>query len=131
MDQPATPDAPLVRGRSRPRRTPRTANEVRLRRRRVLVYALLAGSVVLLVNALVGENGYLAALRVRHDSETIAGSVAHLQRENAEYVARIHALQNDPAALEDAARRVLDMVRPGETVVVLRDVAPDPAKPPQ
>jgi len=124
----ADPPAPI---RSRSRRRHRTAIEVRQRRRHLLTYVLLAGSFVLLVNALVGENGYLATLRARHEYDALADSIKRLERENQQYREQVEQLKSDPNALEETARRVLGFVRPGETVVIVRDVPPTPPTPPQ
>lgn len=119
----AEPPAPV---RSRSRRRLRTAHDASQRRRRILTYILLAGSFVLMVNALVGENGYLAALRAHRQHAILAESVSRLQRENQQYRERVRQLKSDPSALEDTARRVLGFIRPGETLVILHDARPMP-----
>jgi cell division protein FtsB len=90
---------------------------------------LLIGSFILMVNALVGENGYLASLRSQREHDKLADSLARLRHENQQYLEQVRLLKTDPSALEEAARRVLGFVRPGETVVVIRDVRPSPAPP--
>ena len=126
----AEPSAP-VRSRSRSRRRFHTAHDISQRRRRVLTYVLLAGSFVLMVNALVGENGYLATLRARREYNGLAERVGRLQTENQQYIAQVRQLKSDPSALEETARRVLGFIRPGETLVIVQNVRPTPATPPQ
>ena len=116
----APPDAPRP-VRSRPKRRRRPAHEVQDQRRRWVNYALIAGSFVVLVNALVGEKGYLANLRARHQHQELSDAVRRVEDENARYAEEIRALQQDPQALEDAARRVLGFVRPGETLAIIHD----------
>jgi cell division protein FtsB len=133
MDQDARlaePPAP-VRSPSRSRRRFHTAHDLTQRRRRVLTYVLLAGSFVLMVNALVGENGYLATLRARREYHALADSVGRLQRENQQYLERVRQLKSDPGFLEETARRVLGFIRPGETLVIVRDARPTPPAPPK
>ena len=77
-----------------------------------------------MVNALVGERGYLATLRAKAEYEKLTASVAALKQENQRFMQQIRDLQNDPAALEDVARRELGLVRPGETLVIIRDAPP-------
>jgi cell division protein FtsB len=95
--------------------------EGRDRRRKLLRYALGAGVAVLMINALVGENGYLASLRARRQLEVMAAEVARVEAENQQLRELSKRLKDDPAALEDAARRELGLIRQGETLVILRD----------
>ena len=105
--------------RSRPRRL-HSAYDVRQRRRRILSYALVAGAFVLMVNALVGENGYLANLRARQEHQELEERLSRLRRENQQYREQVQQLKSDPGALEETARRVLGFIKPGETLVIIR-----------
>lgn len=111
-------------GPARERRRLHSAHELRQRRRRMLTYALLAVSVVLMVNALVGENGYLATLRVRSEVDALVESINKLQTENQQLREEGRRLNDDPEAIEEAARRDLGLIRPGETLVIIKDVRP-------
>ncbi len=106
------------------RRNLQTTVEVRDRRRKLLRYALAAGVGLLVVNALIGETGYLATLRARRQLETLAADVARVEAENQQLRELGKKLKDDPAALEDAARRELGLVRRGETLVIVRDGKP-------
>jgi cell division protein FtsB len=119
-DVTAEPQSAMPR---RSRRRPRTLHESRVRRRRLVTWALLVGSAILMVNALVGENGYLATVRARRDYEALLASAAKLRLENARLTDEIVGLKADPATLEDAARRQLGLARPGETLVIIRDAS--------
>jgi len=129
MDQDRTTSEPVTPLRPRSRRRLRTAQDLRQRRRRIVTYVLLIGSFILMVNALVGENGYLASLRSQRDHDNLVESLARLRHENQQYLDQVHQLKTDPAALEEAARRVLGFVRPGETVVIIHDTRPAPGPP--
>jgi cell division protein FtsB len=107
----------------RVRRRPRLGAEARHHRRRVVGYALLAGAVVLMVNALVGENGYLAGLRARRDYNVVMADLIRIRVENQQLKEQARRLKDDPSAIEDSARRELGLIRPGETLVIIRDGA--------
>ena len=118
---PATPAAPTSRQRRRPTRSTAEARE---QRRRVVSYGLIAVAVVLMVSALVGENGYLAGLRARRDYQAALADLTKIRLENQalkEQARRLREWRDDPSAIEEAARRELGLIRPGETLVIIRD----------
>ena len=125
LDSPADP-APV---RPHARRPIRTAFEIRTRRRRWLSYGLFAFSLVLLVNAVVGENGYLATLRARQEYDSVTTALTRLQNENQRLREESDRLRTDLNALEEAARRELGLVRPGETLVIVKDAKPSDPRP--
>jgi cell division protein FtsB len=110
-------------GRLRQRRRP-NVRETRERRRRVLTWTLSIVLGVLLVNALVGEHGYLATIGAEREAARLRAEVAALRRENADLQRRALRLQQDRTALEEAARD-LNFIRPGETLVIVRDARGD------
>lgn len=114
--------------RPRPRLRLRTTQEARQWRRRIAGYALVGVSFILVVNALVGENGYLATMRARSDSAELTSRLRRLREENQRTQEQIERLKSDPTALEEAARRDLRLGKPGETMVVIKD-APKTTKP--
>ncbi len=119
---PSTPPppepAPAAVGRPRRRLT---AREVRARRRRVITWILSVALGILLVNSVVGENGYLSTIRITREEGQLRAGVARLRLENARLQQESRSLEHDPTAVEDAARRELGMIRPGETVIILKD----------
>ena len=116
--------------RPRVRHRLRTPQEARVWRRRVTGYVLFAAAFVLMVNALVGENGYLATLQARSERDKLLDQIARMRIKNQQMREEIHEIRTNPKALEEAARRELNMMKPGETMVILKDTAPDkkPAK---
>ena len=98
--------------------------ETRERWRKLLRYGLGAGAAVLIANAVIGETGYLASLRAQRERDEIVAQVAKLRSENQQLSELGKRLKDDPAALEDAARRELGLVREGETLVIVRDGKP-------
>jgi cell division protein FtsB len=90
--------------------------------RRALNYLLAFAAIVLLVDALVGERGLVATTRARKQSSELAGAVAGLRAENARLSETAERLRTDPAAIEAEAREKLGLIRPGEVLVVVKDV---------
>jgi cell division protein FtsB len=88
----------------------------------VLGYGFFGLAVVLMVNALVGENGYLAGLRAQREYQSVMDDVIRLRLENQQLREQARSLREDPTAIEDAARRDLGLIRAGETLVILREV---------
>jgi cell division protein FtsB len=119
---PEVPPIMPVPGPVRARRPFRPAHEVRQRRRRLVGYALLAGSCILMVNALLGENGYVATVRAQRDYSELSAALAAERRKTEELREQIDRIRRDPRALEGEARRQLGLIRPGETLVIIRDV---------
>jgi cell division protein FtsB len=125
------PVAPAERGAAAPRepgqrarRRLESVRELRDLRRRLWTWGLTVGLIILLVNAVVGENGYLATVRARGEKAVLASSVTRVRLENQQLQDDSRRLAQDPAALEEAARRSLGLMRPGETMVIIRDAAP-------
>ena len=107
---------------ARPRRHPRSAQDVRDRRRRILTWLLSAGLAVLLVNAIVGENGYLAAVQAEREQRHLEAELAKTREANAANLTEIRRLRSDADALEEEARRQLNLIKPGETLVIVHPV---------
>lgn len=130
---PAPDSEPAPARRVRPRKRFRTAVEARQWRRRIIGYALGTITFVLVVNALVGENGYLATLRANRETQELEATLRQIREENQQLQDRIHRMRSDPTALEEAARGELRMGKPGETMVVIKDAEKPkaPAAPPK
>lgn len=101
-----------------------THHDVRTRRRQIVTYALGFGAFVLFVNALVGDNGYLAALRTKRDYAAAVDKYQKVNLENDKLAEQIRRMQEDTSALEEAARRDLNLIKPGETLVIIKDARP-------
>jgi cell division protein FtsB len=92
--------------------------------RRALNYLLMFVTAVLLVNALVGERGLVATTRARREAAEAKTAVDALRAENAQLAKTARELENDAAAVEDVAREKLGLIRPGEVLVIIKDVKP-------
>ena len=86
--------------------------------RRAVVFAIC----VLLADAIFGDRGLAQTLRARHEYAQAAATLASLRQENARLRERARRLQNDPAAIEAVARETLGLIRPGEILVVVKDL---------
>jgi cell division protein FtsB len=102
--------------------TTTTSSLPRRRRSRVLRYLLVAAGCVLIVDALVGDRGFLAMLKARHQYRALEASLAHSRAENAQLREQARRLREDPQAIEDIARRELGLIRPGEKLFIVKDV---------
>ncbi|HJR61953.1 MAG TPA: septum formation initiator family protein [Vicinamibacterales bacterium] len=82
--------------------------------------ALIFATVVVLVDALVGESGLVQTIRARRDYAQARGSLSTLRYENAGLRERARRLDGDPGAIEAVAREEHGLIRPGEVLFVLR-----------
>ena len=94
----------------------------RRRRSRVVRYVVLAVGCVLIVDALVGDRGFLAMLKARQQYRTLETSLAQSRAENARLREQARQLREDPQAVEEIARRELGLLRPGEKLFIIKDV---------
>ena len=83
----------------------------------------------MVVDALVGDQGLLAMRRANREYSELEARVAVQEKENARRLEEVRRLTDDPAAIEDAARRDFLLIRRGERVFILKDV-PSPASKP-
>ena len=81
--------------------------------------ALIFATVVVLVNALVGDGGLAETLRARREYAAALAQLAALQRENAALAETARGLERDARTIEGVARKELGFVRRGEVMVVL------------
>jgi cell division protein FtsB len=103
-----------------PKRTGRT--------RRLLRVLLLLVAVLIVVDALVGNRGLLATIDARRQHDALAAAIARQRAENARLRDEARRLKDDPSAIEEIARRDLGLIRKGEKVFIVKDLA-SPAKP--
>jgi cell division protein FtsB len=97
--------------------------------RRLVRPALVLITIVLVADALIGDKGLLEQRRQVRRREQIAQELEQRQRENQELRVRARRLREEnPAAIEDLARRKLGMIKPGELLFVVKDV--DSPRPP-
>jgi cell division protein FtsB len=85
---------------------------------------------MLVAESLFGSRGLSAMLQARKDYGTAAADLDRLRAENARLHAEATRLREDPAAIEEAARRDLGYIAPGEKLFILHDARPAPTTPP-
>ena len=91
-------------------------------------YLLVFTCVVLAIDALVGDKGVLQMMKKRDDVRALERDVATAKAENSRLWREIQRLKNDPAALEELARRDLGMIKPGEKLYIIKDAPPADGK---
>ena len=99
------------------------------RRRKLLNLLLGFAAVVLLVDALVGEKGFMDRMRARREYQQHAAKLDALYRENQALAARATRLKTDPAAIESIAREEMGLMKKGEVLFIVRDVKPAAGRP--
>jgi cell division protein FtsB len=94
------------------------------RGRRALRVLLIFIAAVIVVDGLVGDRGLLAMLRARQEYDGLTATIARQRADNARLREQVRRLREDPAAIEEVARRDLGLIKPGEKVFILKDVSP-------
>jgi cell division protein FtsB len=79
---------------------------------------------VLIVDSLVGDRGLLVMMKARQDYRTLERSLAAARSENARLREEARRLREDPATIEEMARRELGLIHLGEKLFIIRDVPP-------
>jgi cell division protein FtsB len=113
----------MAHDRPTPAASPRAHASAAGRLRRIIhmLLVLLAGAIV--VDGVVGERGLLTMRRARRDSQKLEAAIARQREENAALAERVRRLLEDPSAIEELARSELGLIRPGEYVYTIRDLA--------
>lgn len=93
-------------------------------RRRAFQYLLIFVTVVLVMDALIGDRGVLERLRARKQFQEVSQSIEALKQENAQLRNDVRDLRDDPSAIESLAREELGLIKPGEVLFIIKDVKP-------
>ena len=91
------------------------------KRRRTLQMLLVFVTLVLVINALVGERGLTETLRARRQHQELVGSIERLRVENARLREEARRLRTDPGTIEALARQELGLIKPGEMLFIIKD----------
>jgi cell division protein FtsB len=94
------------------------------RRGHAVQYVLICVGCVLLIDALVGDKGLLAMFKARQEYRLLEQSLAEARASNARLREQARELREDPAAIEDIARRELGLIKPGEKLFIIKDLPP-------
>ena len=83
----------------------------------------------LVVESLFGARGLSAMMQARREYAVLANDLDRIRGENQRLQAEARRLREDPTAIEEAARRDLGYMAPGEKVFILHDAKPAPTTP--
>jgi cell division protein FtsB len=97
-------------------------------RRRIVESTLVLIGCVVLGDALVGERGLVAMRRARQEYRVEQQKLDAARAEDALLREQIRLLEDDPATIEDLARRELSMIKPGEKLFTVTDRPRDSAR---
>jgi cell division protein FtsB len=109
--------------------SPESTLSKRRRRRRAVQYLIVAAGCVLVIDALVGDNGLLEMMKKRAEYRALEQTLARARAENAVLRDEARRLREDPQAIEELARRELGLIKPGEKLFIIKDL--DPADTPR
>ena len=93
-------------------------------RRRTLQMLLVFVTLVLVINALVGERGLTETLRARRQHQELVTAIERLRTENARLRDEARRLRSDPSTIEALARQELGLIKPGEMLFIVKDAKP-------
>lgn len=96
--------------------------------RRVVHLLILSFAAIMLVDAVVGDQGVVAIARARAEYSRMTEHVRRLRADNDQMRKQNQRLREDRGALEEAARRDLGLMKPGEKVFIIKDL-PSPTHP--
>lgn len=91
-------------------------------------YVLGFVTVVLVIDAIVGDKGLLTLLKAKRDFTAVEQALQRARRDNAQLREDARRLREDPSAIEELARRDLGLIKPGEKLFIIRDVPPPAQK---
>jgi len=128
MAETATPDRDTqtaaeagAKGRARRKADALPRAHAVARRTKIVQVVILAVAAVITIDALVGDKGLLQTFRAEREHARLVGSINALLRDNARLRDTARRLREDPATIEEVARRELGLVKPGEILVIVRD----------
>jgi len=90
-------------------------------RRSIVTIVLVALAAVFLLDGIAGDRGWLANRSARLEYEREQQALDTARRRNEALREEVRRLRSDPAAIEELARRELGLMKPGETVFIVKD----------
>lgn len=91
-------------------------------RRRGVHLLLIFVTLVLVIDALIGEKGLMESMHAQRQYRELGASLDRLRRDNANLRDEARRLKEDPATIESLAREQLGLIRPGEIMFILKDL---------
>jgi cell division protein FtsB len=125
LDQKSSPrrengPEPLRRKRVQPVPAPSSS------RNKIISRLLIFATVVLLVDSLVGDKGFIERLHARRQYAEAEASLNALKAKNAALREYAKELKESQSAIEAIAREELGLTREGELIFIVRDAKPQP-----
>ena len=96
----------------------------RKRRRRIVESVLVAIGCIVLGDSLIGERGLIANWRAREEAHHEQRLLSQAKAETVRLREEKRLLESDWPTIEDAARRELGLIKPGEKLFIIKDVPP-------
>lgn len=93
-----------------------TFKQLSLRERKLFVIFALLATAASIGWVLFSDKGFLQHKQMRKELQTIQAENQQLKKENEELKAKIEKIQNDPAFLEEVARRDFNLLKKNEVV---------------
>ncbi|MGH9688220.1 MAG: FtsB family cell division protein [Candidatus Acidiferrales bacterium] len=84
--------------------------------RRNVMWILLAGLGLLILQDVFGVHGVLAMRRAQHEATHEQHEINRINQENVQLQIRVNSLKTDPQAIERIAREQMGLARPGEYI---------------
>jgi cell division protein FtsB len=100
-------------------------------RRRGLQILLIFVTLVLVIDALIGDKGLTESRNARRQYLELQASLDQLRRDNSALRDEMRRLKEDPATIESLARQELGLIKPGEIVFILKDLKDQDLKAPK
>lgn len=94
------------------------------RGRRLFRFALAFFTVIVVVDAVVGENGVLALVEKRRQFAKAERALEQSREDNRRMRETARRLREDRDTIEAVARRDLGLIKPGEKVFIVKDALP-------
>jgi cell division protein FtsB len=92
--------------------------------RKPLQMLLVFVTVVLLIDALVGERGLVERMKAGRVYLEAQAQLEQIRQENARLLEEARRLKEDSSAIESLARKDLGLLRPGEVLFIIKDIKP-------
>ena len=92
------------------------------RSKRIGQIVVVVLAIVVVVDAVVGDRGFLAMRRAQLKYDTLSQALDRQRAENSRLQEEARRLRDDPSTIEELARRDLGLMRPGETIFIVKDV---------
>ncbi len=87
-----------------------------IKRQKIALACVLGAMFILLLVVILGDKGWLELRRLQHARQSLIKGNTLLTVENSKMYEKIDRLKDDPAYIEDIARRKLGMIRSNELI---------------